>query len=278
MKRDLQVQGTNNEEMRISTREIADMLKTTHDMVLRKLDGRKDRRGIIAILTDNQMVVSDYFIESTYVDASGKTNREYLVSKMGCDFLANKFQGEKGMIFTAKYVKKFHTMQNTLKEVRVESYMIEDPIARAQAWIREQQEKKEVELKLIHTSKILDEVVNNNITFDAFNKELSKIINTISRHVGTDSGYIYGSFYSFINNKLGINLTTRQTHKKRKLNEEYFARTGRYYKDSTLKTKVSKLSCIKVSEYEQVLEVAKSFAVDNGVDITNYNKLTIKTA
>lgn len=277
MKRDLQ--GTNNEEMRISTREIADMLKITHDMVLRKLDGRKDRRGIIDILRDNQMVVSDYFIESKYItEGNNKYYKEYLVSKMGCDFLANKFQGEKGIIFTAKYVKKFHDMQNTLKEARIESYMIEDPIARAQAWIREQQEKKEVELKLIHTSKILDEVVNNNITFDAFNKELSKIINTISRHVGTDAGYIYGSFYSFINNKLGINLTTRQTHKKRKLNDEYYARTGRYYKDSTLKTKVSKLSCIKESEYEQVLEVAKSFAVDSGIDITDYNKLTIKTA
>ncbi len=275
MKRDLQV--VSNEEMRISTRDIAEMLKTTHDMVLRKLDGRKDRRGIIAILTDNQMVVSDYFIESTYVDASGKTNREYLVSKMGCDFLANKFQGEKGMIFTAKYVKKFHTMQNTLKEVRIESYMIEDPIARAQAWIREQQEKEEIKLKLVHTSNMLKEVVNNNLTFEEFNKELSKIINITARHICKDIGYVYGSFYSFINNKLGINLTSRQTHKKNKLNEEYYARTGRYYKESTLKSKTSKISCIKESEYEQVLEVAKSFAINSGIDITDYNKLKIKT-
>ena len=275
MKRDLQV--VSNEEMRISTRDIAEMLKTTHDMVLRKLDGRKDRRGIIAILTDNQMVVSDYFIESTYVDASGKTNREYLVSKMGCDFLANKFQGEKGMIFTAKYVKKFHTMQNTLKEVRIESYMIEDPIARAQAWIREQQEKEEIKLKLVHTSNMLKEVVNNNLTFEEFNKELSKIINITARHICKDIGYVYGSFYSFINNKLGINLTSRQTHKKNKLNEEYYARTGRYYKESTLKSKTSKISWIKESEYEQVLEVAKSFAINSGIDITDYNKLKIKT-
>ncbi|GAA0715543.1 hypothetical protein GCM10008904_32530 [Paraclostridium ghonii] len=273
------LQLVNNEEIRISTRDIAEMLEMRHDSILVKLDGRKDRRGIIDILTDHQLTVSDYFIENTYIDASGKSNKEYLVSKMGCDFLANKFQGEKGMIFTAKYVKKFHTMQNTLKEVSVESYMIEDPIARAQAWIREQQEKKEVELKLIHTSKVLDEVVNNNITFEAFNKELSKILNITARHINTEIGYVYGSFYSFINNKLGINLTSRQTRKKNKLNEEYFARTGRHYKESTLKSKTSKMGCIKENEYEQVLEVAKSFAIDNGVDITDYNKLTInKTA
>lgn len=273
------LQLVNNEEIRISTRDIAEMLEMRHDMVLRKLDGRKDRRGIIDILNDNHMVVDDYFIKSTYRDVKGELRKEYLVSKMGCDFLANKFQGEKGMIFTAKYVKKFYTMQNTLKEVRVESYMIEDPIKRAEAWIREQKEKEEIKLKLVHTSKVLDEVVNNNITFEAFNKELSKIISITARHIGTDAGYVFGAFYSFINNKLGINLTTRQTHKKRKLNEEYKARTGKCYKESTLKSKVSKLSCIKESEYEQVLEVAKSFAIDNGVDITDYNKLTInKTA
>ena len=35
----------------------------------------------------------------------------YEVTKIGCDFLANKFTGEKGILFTAKYVKRFNEME-----------------------------------------------------------------------------------------------------------------------------------------------------------------------
>lgn len=34
---------------------------------------------------------------------------------MGCEFLANKFTGEKGVLFTAKYIKRFHEMEDMLK-------------------------------------------------------------------------------------------------------------------------------------------------------------------
>ena len=95
----------------ITTLEIAEMMEMEHYKVLRKLDGDKDRKGYIQILTDAQMGVSDYFIPSTYKDASGKENKCYNVTKLGCDFLANKFTGEKGIIFTARYVKRFEEME-----------------------------------------------------------------------------------------------------------------------------------------------------------------------
>lgn len=95
----------------ITTLEIAEMMEVEHYKVLRKLEGDKDRKGYIQILTDSQMGVSDYFIPSTYKDASGKENKCYNVTKLGCDFLANKFTGEKGIIFTARYVKRFDEME-----------------------------------------------------------------------------------------------------------------------------------------------------------------------
>lgn len=81
----------------ITTLEIADMLEMKHYKILEKLEGTKDgkTKGIIKILTDHEIVVSDYFILSTYKDNSGKENKCYLVTKLGCDFLANKFTGEK---------------------------------------------------------------------------------------------------------------------------------------------------------------------------------------
>lgn len=109
--------GFENNTNTITTLEIAEMMELEHWQILRKLEGTKNQDGstkqvgIIQILTNNKIVVSDYFIPSTYKDASGKENKCYKVTKMGCDFLANKFNGEKGIIFTARYVKRFDDME-----------------------------------------------------------------------------------------------------------------------------------------------------------------------
>ena len=109
--------GFENNTNTITTLEIAEMMELEHWQILRKLEGTKNQDGstkqvgIIQILTNNKIVVSDYFIPSTYKDASGKENKCYKVTKMGCDFLANKFNGEKGIIFTARYVKRLDEME-----------------------------------------------------------------------------------------------------------------------------------------------------------------------
>lgn len=96
----------------ITTLEVAEMMEVEHKRLIRKLEGDKDRKGYIQILTEAQMGLSDYFILSSYHDASGKENKCYLVTKLGCDFLANKSTGEKGVIFTARYVKRFYEMEH----------------------------------------------------------------------------------------------------------------------------------------------------------------------
>ncbi|MDC9421683.1 Rha family transcriptional regulator, partial [Clostridioides difficile] len=60
--------------------------------------------------------VVDYFIKSAYLDLKNENRKCYNVTKLGCDFLANKFTGEKGIIFTARYVKRFNKMEQELKE------------------------------------------------------------------------------------------------------------------------------------------------------------------
>lgn len=99
----------------ITTLEVAEMMESEHKSLLRKLEGDKSRKGYIAILTEHQMSPSDYFIPATYRDASGKENKCYEVTKLGCDFLANKFTGEKGILFTARYVKRFDEMEKSFK-------------------------------------------------------------------------------------------------------------------------------------------------------------------
>ena len=102
----------------IDSREVAKMLESKHYKILEKLEGTKDgkTKGIIPILAAHDFVVSNYFIESSYKDKSGKENKCYLCTKLGCDFLANKFTGEKGILFTAKYVERFNEYEKRLEE------------------------------------------------------------------------------------------------------------------------------------------------------------------
>lgn len=56
----------------LSSLEIAEMLETEHSKLIRKLEGGRDRKGYIQIMTEAQMGVSDFFIQDTHRDASGK--------------------------------------------------------------------------------------------------------------------------------------------------------------------------------------------------------------
>lgn len=103
----------------ITTLEIAEMMGISHSDILKKIEGRKDRKGYIQILSEGQMSVADYFEKSSYIDAQGKERPCYETTKLGCDFLANKFTGEKGILFTAKYVKRFDEMEKQIKKVEL---------------------------------------------------------------------------------------------------------------------------------------------------------------
>lgn len=112
----------NNEELTIDSREVAKMMETDHSEILKKLEGTKradgsvKQVGIIPTMTKGKIPVSNYFIPDAYIDTSGKENKCYYFTKMGCEFIANKFTGEKGILFTAKYVKKFNQMEKSIKE------------------------------------------------------------------------------------------------------------------------------------------------------------------
>ena len=117
----------------IDSREVAGMVGKRHDSLLR------DIRGYVENMrdsTDHKIVVSDFnaeatietnfgfseksldsagfFIESTYKDVTGRDLPCYLVTRKGCEFIANKLTGKKGTLFTAAYINRFHEMENQI--------------------------------------------------------------------------------------------------------------------------------------------------------------------
>ena len=145
---------TTKEIATINSKEVAEMMETRHSDLMRKIDKiNKD-------FTERKIALSDYWLESSYVDKKGEERKCYEVTKMGCEFLAHKSTGTKGNIFTARYMQKFNEMEKALQNMYIESYRIEDPIERAKKWIEEETVRRE-QAKLIEEQTPKVEVYDN---------------------------------------------------------------------------------------------------------------------
>lgn len=102
----------------IESRQVAEMMGKSHSALLKMIDGSKDGNaiGIKPVLEKSNFDLSDYFIESSY-KSGNRDYKCYLCTKKGCEMLGNKLQGEKGILFTAKYVEAFHDMKDALVEI-----------------------------------------------------------------------------------------------------------------------------------------------------------------
>lgn len=204
----------NKEIATISSREIAQMMEMTHADVLKKLDGtsksngKTKQIGIIPVLAKGNFPVSDYFIEAEYKDNSGKTNPMYLCTKLGCDFLANKFNGEKGILFTARYVKRFNEMEMALKPALPASYK-EALIA----LVAEIEKTEKLELEVQHKASII-EGLTENISL----AEKRQRVNQIVRHMQDGECYQdrYNLLYKEFEAKYHLDLKKRLANAKAK--------------------------------------------------------------
>lgn len=100
-----------NGQLVVDSREVARMVGKRHDHLLRDINGYVD---IISNSTAPNFGVSDFFIHHSYQDSTGRTLPCYLITRKGCDMVANKMTGEKGVLFTAAYVTKFDEMEKTI--------------------------------------------------------------------------------------------------------------------------------------------------------------------
>ena len=93
----------------IDSREVAEMIGKEHKNLMRDIRGYKGELGELKIEP------SDFFTESTYKSERGKEYPCYSITKKGCEFIAHKLTGVKGTEFTAKYINRFHAMEDTIR-------------------------------------------------------------------------------------------------------------------------------------------------------------------
>ncbi|WP_439196996.1 Rha family transcriptional regulator [Bacillus velezensis] len=92
------------------SRDVAEVTGKRHSDLIRTIKGYID-----TILTDAKLRSSDFFIASTYEDSKGEIRPCFLLTKKGCEMVANKMTGEKGILFTAAYVDQFNQMERSLQ-------------------------------------------------------------------------------------------------------------------------------------------------------------------
>jgi Rha family phage regulatory protein len=125
----------------MSSVKVAALVEKEHKNLLR------DIRNYIDILDSSDLSSGDFFKEHTYLNDQNKELPCYMITRQGCEMIANKMNGKKGVIFTAKYVKRFEAMEQQILANNKDSYMIDDPIARAKKWIEEETER--LQLKIV---------------------------------------------------------------------------------------------------------------------------------
>lgn len=107
----LKVQDFHGKQV-IDSRDVAEMVEREHNALLKTI------RSYCEYLGEGEIAQSDFFIPSNYINAQNKEMPSYLITKKGCDMIANKMTGKKGVLFTAAYVTAFEEMRQALSTPR----------------------------------------------------------------------------------------------------------------------------------------------------------------
>ena len=205
----------------IGSREVAVMIDKRHDHLLRDIDGYVEA---LRKSTAPNFGVSDFFLASVYKDDTGRRLPCFLLTRKGCDMVANKMTGEKGVLFTAAYVTKFEEMEKSL-------------IAPMQNFSPQLQLLITMELKQNEMQKA---IVENKEAVQSIRDVVS--LNTTSWRI--DSAVLIGKMahgmggpehirdlrkesYKLLDTRMGVSLEIRLTNKRRRMAEEGICKSKR---------------------------------------------------
>nr|DAV18899.1 MAG TPA: antirepressor protein [Bacteriophage sp.] len=138
----------------IDSREVAEMVGKEHSKLLR------DIRSYTEQLGQANFGQSDFFTESTYINSQNKKMPCYQVTKKGCEFIAHKLTGVKGTEFTAKYINRFHEMEDAIKaHIPTGNELIALAVVEAQKLLAQKEEEiKQLEDSVQQMDKVITEL------------------------------------------------------------------------------------------------------------------------
>ena len=243
----------------LDSREVAEWVGKDHKNLLADIRGYVD---LLEKIGELKVQPTDFFVESTYISEQNKALPCYLLTKKGCDMVANKMTGEKGVKFSAMYINRFYEMEQAITAPKALS-----PLEQLQLQVQVMQEltqKQEAQQVAIEaTNQRIDnigEIIALNPT--AWREDAKNMIVRIARALGGDSFIpnVQIEIYALMKSRFGFDLKRRQTNKRAKM-----ALEGA---NKTQQAKVSKVDVIADDKraVEAYLTIIKELAIKHGVD------------
>ncbi|MEJ7542626.1 Rha family transcriptional regulator [Staphylococcus intermedius] len=254
---ELQVIEQNN-EFYVDSREVAEMLGKEHKHLIRDIENYKS-----VILQSPNLDPANYFEESTYTGGNSQSYKRYLLTRKGCDIVANKMTGSKGILFTATYVDAFHEMQEHIKK----QSQINAPTTQLEAikmfvQIQEEQQafNKRIESEVTGIRHIVGIETKN------WRNDTNKILAAIAQHLGGGDMHkkVKSEAYKALEEKGRCNLKIRMQNRK-----------GKMLANGATKSQINKLTKLDVINDEPRLieiyiAVIKNLAIKYGVDVSQF--------
>ena len=84
-----------------------------------KIEVVKDNERKNARISDEFIDLDEFWKESTYINQQNREMPCYNITKKGCEFIAHKCTGKKGVVFTARYINRFHELEENSNKNRL---------------------------------------------------------------------------------------------------------------------------------------------------------------
>lgn len=253
---DLQVVEHNN-EFYVDSREVAEMIDKNHAHLMRDIQNYEN-----VILQNPKLDSADFFVESSYTSNNNNTYKCYLLTKKGCDMVANKMTGSKGVLFTAMYVDAFHKMDEHIKQSQLN--VPQTPMQALEMMFKVQKNQEQFNKKMERQITGIRHIVG--IETKNWRNDTNKILSAIAQHLGGGDMHkkVKSEAYKALEEKGRCNLKIRMQNRK-----------GKMLANGATKTQINKLSKLDVITDEPRLieiyiSVIKNMAIKYGVDISQF--------
>lgn len=166
----------------LDSREVAEMVGMRHADLMRNID------HYIGVMGKNaKLRSSNFFIERTYKQAgNGKEVKRYDITKKGCEMVANKLTGEKGILFTAEYVERFNQMeqeQKPMTELEILQGSINQLVEQNKRLSRVEMKQEEQDRQMSHINTSI-EVLNGVCTEGTKRDRLNAMVRAYANKAG----------------------------------------------------------------------------------------------
>lgn len=211
----------------VDSREVARMLDKQHAHLMRDIQGyvqiMENNAETLAGQQNPNLDSANFFIESSYKSDDGSRSYPcYLLTRKGCDMVANKMTGEKGVLFTAAYVTRFEEMEHKLEEERQKSL---SPLQMLRLQLeamekmeqRQSQQEQRVETLEKQTGRVTQALTGTTTSSGDWQKDMRDRITILSQQSGVYHQFLYKELYDSVEREAHVSLAHRVSAKKKRM-------------------------------------------------------------